>query len=204
MKSNPGSSPLARGTRRNLGKSESRQGLIPARAGNTGLEIANVPWAGAHPRSRGEHRSPQNRVCRQTGSSPLARGTRGLRAGSDRAMGLIPARAGNTWQVVSRFLSTGAHPRSRGEHEVFLLLNWFFAGSSPLARGTRCGGQAKASRLGLIPARAGNTVDEPDSRYVRRAHPRSRGEHNDVWADVYLMPGSSPLARGTLIWIWIC
>ncbi len=70
-------------------------------------------------------------------------------------------------------------------------------GSSPLARGTRCGGQAKASRLGLIPARAGNTKSAGTHPMPSWAHPRSRGEHVLRCERRATVRGSSPLARGT-------
>ena len=53
------------------------------------------------------------------------------------ALGLIPARAGNTYPVLPNRNYTGAHPRSRGEHSK--ISSWWTVstGSSPLARGTR-------------------------------------------------------------------
>ena len=71
-------------------------GLIPARAGNTtSFEEA---WNGiqAHPRSRGEHPGSTWNLAGLGGSSPLARGTREDLDPDAIAIGLIPARAGNT------------------------------------------------------------------------------------------------------------
>ena len=50
---------------------------------------------------------------------------------------------------------------------------------------------------GLIPARAGNMLKNFHTRRLSSAHPRSRGEHVVVLADVVEPVGSSPLARGT-------
>ena len=50
-------------------------------------------------------------------------------------------------------------------------------GSSPLARGTLFQQLQKVHRVGLIPARAGNTPWKKLRRTVTKAHPRSRGEH---------------------------
>ena len=94
--SEPGSSPLARGTLSFLCRFSLRAGLIPARAGNTGLHLARVQAQGAHPRSRGEHSMICPFVCLLWGSSPLARGTRFPGHLSPHPLGLIPARAGNT------------------------------------------------------------------------------------------------------------
>ena len=54
----------------------------------------------------------------ESGSSPLARGTRGYRVEAQLRDGLIPARAGNTMTAAAGLLALGAHPRSRGEHLV--------------------------------------------------------------------------------------
>ena len=91
-----GSSPLARGTRRALLKSVSSPGLIPARAGNTARQEEQGTHSRAHPRSRGEHVSGASALSLSVGSSPLARGTPNKPRISACAIGLIPARAGNT------------------------------------------------------------------------------------------------------------
>ena len=51
----------------------------------------------AHPRSRGEHDLTLSQERIERGSSPLARGTLHVLPGSLRGLGLIPARAGNTF-----------------------------------------------------------------------------------------------------------
>ena len=50
-----GSSPLARGTLTPENWHWDAAGLIPARAGNTGIGSFASGWPWAHPRSRGEH-----------------------------------------------------------------------------------------------------------------------------------------------------
>ena len=172
-----GSSPLARGTLRELAGTAAGKGLIPARAGNTRTHLTAAASA--------------------MGSSPLARGTLNNTLVPAVKTGLIPARAGNTEVLVAADLHDGAHPRSRGEHVTFWGFLSVCLGSSPLARGTR---QRRAQRIhlrGLIPARAGNTEFEHSLKDKKRAHPRSRGEHVDDLAFIVIMPGSSPLARGT-------
>ena len=133
-------------------------GLIPARAGNTANSRRKHQRAGAHPRSRGEHRVRNLHGDVVTGSSPLARGTLPGGALFGYGLGLIPARAGNTWQ--GNFFPAGrwAHPRSRGEHSGMALVCSRRAGSSPLARGTLVPDVHQHLRDGLIPARAGNTL----------------------------------------------
>ena len=132
-----GSSPLARGTHKASAAFSKTNGLIPARAGNTGeVEHYRVPF-GAHPRSRGEHGLKMASGEPQAGSSP--------------------ARAGNTLALARVVKLWRAHPRSRGEHVRYELLKVQQPGSSPLARGTRHPFFMPLSWCGLIPARAGNT-----------------------------------------------
>ena len=70
-------------------------------------------------------------------------------------------------------------------------------GSSPLARGTHLTRGRAATRLRLIPARAGNTLRQPCTTCAYPAHPRSRGEHTNLFLPLSFLLGSSPLARGT-------
>ena len=71
------------------------------------------------------------------GSSPLARGTLLIAILVVRLIGLIPARAGNTFSQTEMLIKERAHPRSRGEHVVGDSHFDVAEGSSPLARGTR-------------------------------------------------------------------
>ena len=91
-----GSSPLARGTRSARSCPASPTRLIPARAGNTNTDAAAILAVSAHPRSRGEHRFSASGGAHYFGSSPLARGTRGVASSEVGGARLIPARAGNT------------------------------------------------------------------------------------------------------------
>ena len=73
----------------------------------------------------------------------------------------------------------------------------FPKGSSPLARGTPARDATTAPRVGVIPARAGNTSATDRARCRRWGHPRSRGEHPIIRMKTWHDAGSSPLARGT-------
>ena len=192
-----GSSPLARGTRFFLDFPPFQLGLIPARAGNTQRNDGGGSYVRAHPRSRGEHMDLLGILLVAWGSSPLARGTRALAPTPTDAKGLIPARAGNTVLRSSSPHRVGAHPRSRGEHTRIVTLHALATGSSPLARGTLVDVVIRCAQAGLIPARAGNTLTPPSCSSPKRAHPRSRGEHDSYGDKVIKGAGSSPLARGT-------
>ena len=193
-----GSSPLARGTQKELRQAITFPGLIPARAGNTDTTRRYLLGLRAHPRSRGEHRKPAMTKSTPPGSSPLARGTQSLRAFHIFGVGLIPARAGNTSPCPALPGLRRAHPRSRGEHDRIRSAAARCVGSSPLARGTPRQPRRRAPTMRLIPARAGNTPECFDCMMRDRAHPRSRGEHGILCAALGYLSGSSPLARGTL------
>ena len=135
----------------------------------------------------------------QGGSSPLARGTLSRHRAQLLKLGLIPARAGNTWCSPARLIWRGAHPRSRGEHTRPMSLNLLSGGSSPLARGTQHAQKGTNPKTGLIPARAGNTRLPRSLTRCEWAHPRSRGEHEVSLSLMASRMGSSPLARGTLL-----
>ena len=137
------------------------------------------------------------------GSSPLARGTPPAISTAQAYLGLIPARAGNTTHSLRGSKPSWAHPRSRGEHVGAAAGAGGAMGSSPLARGTRRFWVPSTLPQWLIPARAGNTrcVDPKCQR--TRAHPRSRGEHSPVAPAAKRPLGSSPLARGTLLLLFL-
>ena len=173
-----GLSPLARGTFREQFKHHGGGRLIPAHAGNTSFSRLNVQPVEAHPRSRGEHWGSGQQVARDTGSSPLARGTPRIRPHGPRLRRLIPAHAGNTARGIFTGAVVAAHPRSRGEHGLSLTLTRSLRGSSPLARGARLVGEPFPGSHRLIPAHAGSTPTAASVSVSLRAHPRSRGEHH--------------------------
>ena len=159
-----GSSPLTRGPLGSQGRRKPGRRLIPARAGSITTATPPPAQALAHPRSRGEHMTVQDKGEYILGSSPLARGTRSGQPSTHTTRGLIPARAGNTREEVFVRRYWAAHPRSRGEHPTCLASGAVMTGSSPLARGTRH--PTTQERLGprLIPARAGNTLSASPPR----------------------------------------
>ena len=193
-----GSSPLARGPLNARVDHDVPAGLIPARAGTTLRTASAAHRARAHPRSRGDHGGDTRLFQRGRGSSPLARGPRPRRSATTCRPGLIPARAGTTISHASNSSISRAHPRSRGDHRRRAELSHSGAGSSPLARGPRFNGRVNISPIGLIPARAGTTCFRGQNLSGIRAHPRSRGDHLPIRGLIFIMAGSSPLARGPL------
>ena len=95
-------------------------------------------------------------------------------------------------------MSSGAHPRSRGENNIRADLRVGPEGSSPLTRGKRCGYRRRGGAGRLIPAHAGKTRWKQRILQVWEAHPRSRGENTSPMSDLQTRDGSSPLTRGKL------
>ena len=133
-------------------------GIIPARAGFT---LLNVPVSGSwadHPRSRGVYWLAVADAVGAPGSSPLARGLLLVRELLPRLVRIIPARAGFTRAPGAGPVDSPDHPRSRGVYGWHRDYGRRLAGSSPLARGLRERAPEVLVDLGIIPARAGFTV----------------------------------------------
>ena len=155
-----------------------RDGIIPARAGFTrGMASPrSIEWD--HPRSRGVYSPSWRPPLFQTGSSPLARGLRGVHRLDDKVLRIIPARAGFTTPPQCGAPGSPDHPRSRGVYGVAERFKNVDPGSSPLARGLPLEQLGLRRRQRIIPARAGFTAAPVVTALT--------------------MAGSSPLARGLL------
>ena len=191
-----GSSPLTRGKPSRLRQHHANRRLIPAHAGKTSWLPSWTRRPSAHPRSRGENHVRVRPPPLGLGSSPLTRGKLPDRRGCDVRRRLIPAHAGKTKRSTTLTRICAAHPRSRGENGIELVVDQEKSGSSPLTRGKRrrLGGRRRYQRL--IPAHAGKTRRVRGRRSRRSAHPRSRGENIDREVRKMIRSGSSPLTRG--------
>ena len=191
-----GSSPLARGLPVYLTRGVHGAGIIPARAGFTPRKGGERRGRQDHPRSRGVYPMASYAQSWKSGSSPLARGlplNREMLALSRR---IIPARAGFTHASRPGRSPGRDHPRSRGVYSRVSDDELDAIGSSPLARGLPLHVLDAEGEGGIIPARAGFTQLGRVPAHVSADHPRSRGVYQSKYQDVYIKPGSSPLARG--------
>ena len=192
-----GSSPHTRGARMLDQDGHLEVGIIPAYAGSTSWLSWRSVQPRDHPRIRGEHPGLTEKTRYSYGSSPHTRGTRNRRSALQRAVGIIPAYAGNTHPLAPWRNREQDHPRIRGEHRPTSGLQVVSTGSSPHTRGTPHP-RAEAQLLdGIIPAYAGNT----EGRHLRgrdvQDHPRIRGEHQIQVRGRPAYLGSSPHTRGT-------
>ena len=156
-----GLSPLARGTHFLIADILQFVRFIPAGAGNTPAVSGMKRKLSVYPRWRGEHLTCSCLIFIVHGLSPLARGTRTLRAHSALSDRFIPAGAGNTACVVSVPPKIAVYPRWRGEHIEQPANVIAEHGLSPLARGTQNQPRTRYVRRRFIPAGAGNTRIDP-------------------------------------------
>ena len=171
-------------------------GIIPARAGFTQCARNDFRCETDHPRSRGVYLLSLFLCSPHSGSSPLARGLPHGPYSFSQWAGIIPARAGFTTPGPGVRGCTGDHPRSRGVYVIKAFADAGWLGSSPLARGLRPTAALVAPAGGIIPARAGFTVEHERDHRRGGDHPRSRGVYAPACSAAALAAGSSPLARG--------
>ena len=170
-----GSSPLARGLRHEKELIPLVRRIIPARAGFTVVYSSPIGQHSDHPRSRGVYMIRDGASARSIGSSPLARGLRIDVRYLERALRIIPARAGFTGHMSPISIVRLDHPRSRGVHAFFSVGVACGLGSSPLARGLRHVVTVRPDGVRIIPARAGFKSRGDGEAGRRQDHPRSRG-----------------------------
>ena len=176
--SNGGLSPRTRGIRLVLETALSRQGSIPAHAGNPG-RLVTVRLT--HP-----------------GLSPRTRGILGLLGLMLYTIGSIPAHAGNPIGLNMYAPHYGVYPRARGESLVNINSLSIRQGLSPRTRGIlRLAVQSNAID-GSIPAHAGNPNTSFAKGRLWRVYPRARGESAIAVTGALALVGLSPRTRGIL------
>ena len=193
---NRGLSPLARGNLNACRWNHADRGPIPARAGQPMQGLRRSGNHRAYPRSRGATSALPAISAAVSGLSPLARGNLRHRMALRRAVGPIPARAGQPRRLRAYPGHAGAYPRSRGATSLASPLPGCRWGLSPLARGNPHGLANHALCLGPIPARAGQPGAATGLAHICWAYPRSRGA---TVGDALFRQGKkglSPLARG--------
>ena len=142
-------------------------------------------------------------IRRALGSSPLARGPLPSQSRMRPKSGIIPARAGSTWQAAGPRARAQDHPRSRGVHSPPRYKKETGLGSSPLARGPPACNLESEIEHRIIPARAGSTEGAGPGDAGAEDHPRSRGVHGVTNVSLPDVKGSSPLARGPLGFVMV-
>ena len=130
------------------------------------------------------------------GSSPRVRGKQHYGRARRSGRRIIPARAGQTPQQVTRRTARPDHPRACGANTAADSPPGLSVGSSPRVRGKRSSRTAQSLRERIIPARAGQTATYRSWPKYPTDHPRACGANplSDVGQAV--VSGSSPRVRG--------
>ena len=136
--------------------------IIPAHAGQT----QPIPWPrpppSDHPRACGANSPVRSVVCATVGSSPRMRGKRSGNRPTIHLLRIIPAHAGQTWQLRQGTRRQPDHPRACGANGRVPEIAWTDDGSSPRMRGKHGFGEGVEHAVRIIPAHAGQT--RPRSR----------------------------------------
>ena len=170
-----GPSPLTRGSRRVDRRRDSREGSIPAHAGQPLACRRISPALRVHPRSRGAASSIGCTSALAMGPSPLTRGSPLPKMPETWPVGSIPAHAGQPIFAAPLEHRQWVHPRSRGAAPCRTLGGAKQPGPSPLTRGSPTQPRQGVPSKGSIPAHAGQPCRTRSSWCAPRVHPRSRG-----------------------------
>ena len=191
-----GSSPRVRGkaVRANLTYQQGR--IIPAGAGKSLFTLASKRAWWDHPRGCGEKHIQRRKLPVVQGSSPRVRGkdVRPRRCRLGRR--IIPAGAGKSRAWRRNCSEFKDHPRGCGEKLDTLQAAPGDYGSSPRVRGKGVDHSRHCDGLGIIPAGAGKSPEDPDETKRIRDHPRGCGEKLRMMFAVWKVMGSSPRVRG--------
>ena len=172
-------------------------GIIPAHAGLTELEIEHQAAIGDHPRACGAHFLHDFFSLTIIGSSPRMRGSPNVPIRVRANIGIIPAHAGLTRTRPSTRQCIRDHPRACGAHARSRAVKPVTSGSSPRMRGSPSRKCSLKQTIGIIPAHAGLTDLLPAVDAVVGDHPRACGAHI-LWLKKGIRRlGSSPRMRGS-------
>ena len=133
----PGSPPHARGRPGEGAVGTPRRGITPACAGKTWRAGPPGAHPADHPRMRGEDYRSRTRCGSSRGSPPHARGRQVNELPAVFQERITPACAGKTTSGSSKQVSSGDHPRMRGEDKAVVADAKIGEGSPPHARGRR-------------------------------------------------------------------
>ena len=194
-----GTSPHARGPQVPAVGFDQLFGNIPACAGTTQRILLRRARDQEHPRMRGDHSTSSTTTPSPSGTSPHARGPLDGERCPAVAQGNIPACAGTTTTAGSMWPITGEHPRMRGDHAPEADYVVVYMGTSPHARGPLHFLNDNAVSVGNIPACAGTTRWRALPSCGAGEHPRMRGDHGVDAGVRAVRRGTSPHARGPLL-----
>ena len=193
-----GLSPRGRGKPRPPIAASAQAWSIPAWAGETLSAVPTSRCFGVYPRVGGGNpiECPMRAVS--AGLSPRGRGKLERRDYGRRALGSIPAWAGETRRLTITIDLNEVYPRVGGGNERPCGRSYTQRGLSPRGRGKRLGALIQIGYSGSIPAWAGETRPGGQSRSPPEVYPRVGGGNGWERLSKSAIRGLSPRGRGKL------
>ena len=131
-----------------------------------------------HPRIRGTNLEASMAALSMAGSSPHTRDKSREFAESQKALGIIPAYAGQMQDYILQLPLAQDHPRIRGTNTIYELTEDYLRGSSPHTRDKCRFSASSIACFRIIPAYAGQIFRFLDFCTCGQDHPRIRGTNN--------------------------
>ena len=176
-----------------------RSGVVPARAGVIPDIATALVVNASRPRASGGH--PVNSATSVTlsASSPRERGSSYIREQIDRALTVVPARAGVIPRQRLRHGTRPRRPRASGGHPIGPVSTPLDQASSPRERGSSRPGVRSVHGAAVVPARAGVIPSSTSSSPPPTCRPRASGGHPSPSVASSTSPPSSPRERGSSV-----
>ena len=131
--------------------------ITPADAGKTRQQKTAPPAGQDHPRGCGENFHFVSPSVFFEGSPPRMRGKLYVVNETSANVGITPADAGKTLQIITFYPRKQDHPRGCGENRITQKDKWTVKGSPPRMRGKRATPTAPIYHGRITPADAGKT-----------------------------------------------
>ena len=192
-----GLSPRTRGSHVTARCCASRNGSIPANAGEPcpGGRSGYAWWV--YPRERGGASLRRPSAASASGLSPRTRGSHAANYPASNRVGSIPANAGEPRGPSPHRPRHGVYPRERGGASSRCLTESWHVGLSPRTRGSHAVPGRRDCDRGSIPANAGEPSARDASGAPGRVYPRERGGAEKQPPRQGGLEGLSPRTRGS-------
>ena len=191
-----GSPPHTRGRFKWQKARDCMAGFTPAYAGKILPKRIEKYSSEVHPRIRGEDFLPKDKADQAQGSPPHTRGRFHEINPHGDFIRFTPAYAGKISSRVNSLYMRRVHPRIRGEDRRYLTALDKSRGSPPHTRGRFHEINPHGDFIRFTPAYAGKISSRVNSLYMRRVHPRIRGEDSSSTVSASSAIGSPPHTRG--------
>ena len=194
-----GSPPRGRGKERRVVDHHPLPGITPAQAGKSRAWSWQCSRCRAHPRMGGEKPNSRRMSSCRVGSPPHRRGKGGSRRIVCAQIGITPAQAGKSANLVVHGVLVQDHPRVGGEKSEPNPMEQLQVGSPPHGRGKAALANIAPNPARITPAWAGKRRPQQRHRMALQDHPRAGGEKMVISTLTICSIGSPPRGRGKVL-----